>query len=261
MSPGSHRFVYQGDPFFPLVRLLVLALLSLALAPMAAAQGNETNATGTDANATDPTAPEAPAGPLAITLETHTQGGGGYFTFPGESAKNPTLRVQPGQEVTLTIVATDAGVHNFCFGDAKKCTAFVTSAGETQTFTFTAPESGTVEYFCSPHRGAGMKGSVVVGGADTGGDDAGGDEGGAISGETIDLGKYDPACAGKVAPAQAAEGIVGMPTLQDYIAACKPQTETQAVDSHPADLVIPVSWALIALGVVGVVWVHKYYKP
>ena len=248
------------------MRLALFALLAISLAASAAAQENTpnettSNETALDANATQTDAPAEPAGPLAITLETHTQGGGGYFTLEGETAKNPPIRAAPGQEVTVTIVAKDDGVHNFCFGDAKTCTPFVTSAGETQTLTFTVPESGTIEYFCSPHRGAGMKGNVVVGAAGT---DAGGDAGGegsAISGDTIDLGQYSPACEGKVAPAQAAEGIVGMPTLQDYIDACTPQEGPVVTAKHSADLVIPISWGLIAIGIVGVVWVHKYYKP
>lgn len=266
MGKVSRTVSFKWDiPSPRLVRLLVLALLALTFAATAAAQdnttGNETNETAPDANATPTDAPAEPAGPLSITLETHTQGGGGYFTFQGETAKNPTLRVEPGQEVTVTIVATDEGVHNFCFGDAKTCTSFVTAAGETQTITFRAPESGTIEYFCSPHKGAGMKGNVAVGAADVDtGDDAGGEES-AISGETIDLGTYSPACAGKVAPAQAAEGIVGMPTLQDYIDACTPQEGPVETSKHAADLVIPISWGLIAIGIAGVVWVHKYYKP
>lgn len=240
------------------MRLVVLSLLAISLAASAAAQENTTNET-TETNESTPDAPAEPAGPLAITLETHTAGGGGYFTLEGQTARNPTIRAAPGQQVTVTLKGTDEGVHNFCAGPGK-CTPFVTAAGDTQTITFTAPESGTLEYYCQPHKGAGMKGTITTAAPDSGGDTGGGDEG-AISGETIDLSQYSADCQGKVAPAQAAEGIVGMPTLQDYIDACKAKTETQGKAAHPADLVIPLSWGLIALGIVGVVWVHKYYKP
>lgn len=252
------------------MRPLVLLLLALALAAPAAAQdnatanettGNETpdgNATGGDGNATDG-GPAAPAGPITLELESVTVGGSGYFRFPGEDTRNPRIVVQPGQEVTVVLKGTDDGVHNFCIGSGK-CSAFVTSAGETQTYTFTAPESGTIEYYCQPHRGAGMKGTLAVGGdaPPAGGEDG---EDGVITGETIDLGQYDPACAGKQAPASVRDGVVGAPTLQDYIDACKPKSDVQVEDKSGADLVIPISWALIGLGVVGVVWVHKYYKP
>lgn len=252
------------------MRFFALILLALSVAAPVAAQGNATTnettnetpvANETPTNETTQPAPTEPAGPITITLETHTEGGSGYFTLEGQTAKNPRLSVQPGQQVTIVLKGTDAGVHNFCYGDAKTCTAFVTSAGDEGTLTFTAPESGSVEYFCSPHRGAGMKSTVVVG-ADTGAGDSGGeDTGGAISGETIDLGQYSAACAGKVAPAAAAEGIVGMPTLQDYIDACTPSDGPVARAKSGADLVIPISWGLIFVGIAGVVWVHKYYKP
>ncbi|HET6404778.1 MAG TPA: plastocyanin/azurin family copper-binding protein, partial [Candidatus Thermoplasmatota archaeon] len=201
-----------------------------------------------------------PAGPLELTMETYTAGGGGYFTLQGQSQRNPTIRAAPGQTVIITIVGTDNGVHNICI-PPRECTAFVTAPGETQTLTFTAPESGTIEYYCAPHRAAGMRGNVAIG-APGGGDggQGGGDEG-TITGATIDLGQYSPACQGKVAPAIVTQGIVGAPTLQDYIDACTPQEGEVEVAKHGADLVIPISWALIGLGVFGVVWVHKYYRP
>ena len=256
------RFI-RGTSFRRVVRLLALLLLALSLAASAIAQdnttaGNETNETG--ANETAPEAPAAAAGPLELVIEAHTEGSGGYFTLEGETAKNPRIRVAPGQEVRVTLRGTDNGVHNFCVGDSRSCTEYVSAPGDVQTFTFTAPESGTVEYFCAPHKGAGMRGSVAVAAAGDDGGEAPAEEG-TITGDTIDLGQHDPACEGKVAPAIVEEGIVGAPTLQDYIDACKPQAEGQTKAKHAADLVIPISWGLIGLGVVGVVWVHKYYKP
>lgn len=250
------------------MRLLAILLLALSLSATALAQDNTSagdtgTADGSEADATNgtedaPAEPAAPAGPLEIVIEAHTTGGSGYFTIEGQTARNPTLRAAPGQEVRITLKGTDEGVHNFCVGPGK-CTAYVTAAGETQTLTFTAPETGSLEYYCQPHRSGGMKGTLAVGDAPA--DDGGAGEEGSISGETVDLSQYDPACAGRVAPAIVTQGIVGSPTLDDYIAGCKPATAGAVADKHVADYVIPLSWLLIGVGTVGVVWVHKYYKP
>ena len=109
--------------------------------------------------------PASAQGQTSFTLEAHTEGGGGYFTLEGETARNPTLNVAPGESITVTLKGLDDGVHNFCVGT--DCSEFVTAAGESQTLTFTAPASGTAEYYCQPHKGAGMKGTVNAGGATT----------------------------------------------------------------------------------------------
>jgi uncharacterized cupredoxin-like copper-binding protein len=114
-------------------------------------------------------------GQTSFTLETHTEGGGGYFTLEGQSARNPTLNVAPGQQITVTIRGTDDGVHNICFQTNDKCSEYVQAAGETQTLTFTAPASGNGQYYCLPHKGAGMVGTVSAGGS---GGNNGGNDGG-----------------------------------------------------------------------------------
>ncbi|HET6405235.1 MAG TPA: plastocyanin/azurin family copper-binding protein [Candidatus Thermoplasmatota archaeon] len=121
--------------------------------------------------------PAVAQGQTSFTLDTHTDGGGGYFTLEGESQRNPTLNVAPGEQITVTIRGTDDGVHNFCYPDTRSCSEYVQAEGETQTFTFTAPASGSGEYFCLPHRGAGMKGTLSAGGSTTngGGSDGGND--------------------------------------------------------------------------------------
>lgn len=253
------------------MRLVALLFLTLALATPVAAQANETsnetatNETPANESATEEAPAEEGAGPVTIELEAHTQGGSGYFTLPGETAKNPRISVKPGQQVTIVLKGTDVGFHNFCVADKDTCTDYVQAPGETGTITFTAPESGTVEYFCFPHRGAGMKGVIVVGDAPVeGGGETGGAEG-EITGDTIDLGTYSPDCAGKKAPASVADGVVGAPTLDDYIKACSASSSgggtTEVRAKSGADLVIPISWGLIFVGVAGVVWAHKYYKP
>lgn len=107
-------------------------------------------------------------GQTTFALETHSEGAGGYFTIEGQTQRNPTLNVAPGESITITITAADGnGVHNICVEPTDTCSEFVTAEGDTQTLTFTAPTSGTVEYYCQPHVSAGMKGLVSAASATT----------------------------------------------------------------------------------------------
>lgn len=228
----------------------------------------QTEAAGADgATSGESGEPPTPAGPVSLTLVTHTEGGGGYFTLEGQTQRNPALNVPPGVEVTITLIAGDSnGVHNFCYKDANTCTDYVQNEGDRQTLTFTSATSGSADYFCLPHRAAGMTGKIVVqtsGGQTPGGDD--GQDGEAISGETVDLGDLGyPECAGTPIPAIATRGVVGAPVVRDYVEQCQqaasggPPTE---IKRRSSDYLVPVSAVLIALGVVGVVWAHRWYKP
>lgn len=105
--------------------------------------------------------PAGAQGQTSFTIQTNNEASSGYFTLEGETAKNPTLNVAPGAMITITLKGVDDGFHNFCVDGAEpKCSEYVESGADTQTFMFTAPASGKVEYFCQPHRGAGMKGTV-----------------------------------------------------------------------------------------------------
>ena len=110
--------------------------------------------------------PAGAQGQTSFTLEAHSEGGGGYFTLEGETARNPTLNVAPGETITITLKAADSeGVHNVKVDGEAAGSEYVTALDETVTYTFTAPTTGTKEYFCEPHRGAGMKGLVSAGGS------------------------------------------------------------------------------------------------
>lgn len=250
------------------MRLLFVVLLAIALPGFAFAQGNETNATpagnettttGNETVAVGEPAPEEPAGPIEIVLEGHQEGSAVFFTLAGETAKNPTLNVKPGQQVTLKLRVV-SGFHNIHVEGGTGSP--VIGEGDEASVTFTAPESGSLQYWCDPHKSSGMQGRISTGGAAPapgGGADAGGE----ITGESVDLGTYDPACAGTQIPAAAARGETGGPVISDYIQRCKSggsSTEPARVASG-ADYVIPGSFVLIALGIAGVVWVHKSYKP
>jgi len=197
--------------------------------------------------------------PAPVTLAFHGWDDDGfYFTVEGYEGHNPTITIQPGAEVTVTYVS-DAGVHNLNMGDLGKVNIADPSAAM-QTFTFTAPASGESEYWCDPHKGSGMKGKLVFGSAP-----APGGGGVVVTGDSIDLGQFDAACTGQSAPAMILDDPtpVGAPRLSDYIEACKTGTSgaSPARPAHMADYAIPGSLVLIALGIVGFVWVNKFYKP
>jgi halocyanin-like protein len=82
----------------------------------------------------------------------------------------PAIRVDPGTTVTWEWTG-QGGAHNVI---AESGTF---DSGEPQTsgtFEHTFEEEATFTYYCNPHKGAGMKGGVVVG---SGGDPGGGDGG------------------------------------------------------------------------------------
>lgn len=253
---------------------LVVLLLGLSLlvgGPAVGQDANETAANESTANETavnetggDAGTPAAPE-PLTIVLTGHGEGGSFFFRLEGQSANNPRLVVRPGQEVTVTLKTVTGAIHNFCTeaSGQRACTTLV-SEGDEASVTFTAPQApGSFEYWCDPHRGSGMKGTLVVAaeGSDAGGGDAGGGE--QFAGETVDLGDLGyPDCAGTKIPAASAQKAVGGPTVSDYVQKCRTgDSGGQGRETHPADYVIPGSFALIALGVVGMVWVSRRYRP
>ena len=110
-----------------------------------------------------PAAPAAAQEATSFTLLAHSDGGGGYFTLEGQTARNPTLNVAANTEITLVIKAADGdGVHNVCVGTT--CSEFVQATDETQTITVNSG-AATQDYFCQPHKGAGMLGKLAVAGS------------------------------------------------------------------------------------------------
>lgn len=254
---------------------VILLSVLLAAGGLAAAQAtNDTNATdeappanetdaGAGGNATDGGDAGGAPEPVTLVLTGHGEGGKFFFRIEGESANNPRLTVAPGAEVTVTLKTVSGSIHNFCTeaSGTKTCTKLVSEGGE-DSITFTAPQSGTFEYWCDPHRGSGMKGQLVVQ-AEGGQAPGGGGEAESFTGETADLGDLGYAdCAGTKIPAASAENAVGGPTVADYVQKCRTGGNTaQARPAHPVDYVIPGSIVLIGLGIAGVVWVSRSYRP
>lgn len=108
-------------------------------------------------------------GQTSFTLETHTDGGGGYYLIEGQTSRNPTLVVPASATITVTLKGTDDGVHNFQV-DGSPASDYVQGAGQVVTYTFTSPGSGGKQYWCVPHKGAGMIGTVRVAGSAAGED-------------------------------------------------------------------------------------------
>lgn len=102
-------------------------------------------------------------GQTEFTLVT-TDGGGAdnHFSLEGTGEKNPTLVVTPGAEITITL-KNENGFHNIQV-EGFPASDYVEAAGDEVTYTFTAPESGTLEYFCVPHKSMDMKGTIRVAG-------------------------------------------------------------------------------------------------
>ena len=83
-----------------------------------------------------------------------------------------TIEAEPGQEIEVTFVNNDSADHTFTVQDLD--VNVQAAAGETADVTFTAPDSGTVEFVCSFHDQ--MIGEISVDGAASGSDssDSGG---------------------------------------------------------------------------------------
>jgi plastocyanin len=91
-------------------------------------------------------------------------GGGGEsleVTAADFSFDPTTLEVEPGAEVTVTLINDGETEHSFSIEDPE--VEVEAEAGEEAETTFTAPDEGTVEFFCKYHPTQ-MTGELVVGG-------------------------------------------------------------------------------------------------
>jgi plastocyanin len=149
--------------------MLVMLVMGVALA---ACGGGET--------------PPAEGGDAPEEVEAGGGGGGSEVTVTAANfAFSPDeLKLEPGQEVSLTFVNDDSAPHTFTSEDAG--IDVKADAGETATGSFTAPESGSVDFECLIHPA--MTGTITVGGgsAKDAGDDKKDKESGDDSGGMYD---------------------------------------------------------------------------
>lgn len=258
--------------------LLFLVALALAAAPALAQEGNATDPDATpggapagEGNATgEPPAEEGP-GSFTFTIVPINVGGDWRWALEGETRSNPPLVVTPGAQVTIIIKQTaesEGTPHNLQVTTPEKpTTPNIVGTGETETLTFTAPTTtGTLSYVCLIHAGS-MKGVLTVRTESAAGGGGAAGEWEEFEGETVPLGSVAPGatpeCADRPVPAVIADNVIGGPVASDYLQRCQDPNagDVAEVPPHGADFVIPISWGLIALGIVGVVWVHKAYKP
>jgi halocyanin-like protein len=95
-------------------------------------------------------------GQSEVTVRTGADGNGGNFAF-----EPPAVRIDTGTTVVWEWTG-NGGSHNVAVdsgGDFES--ELVSDAGHTFEHTFEA--TGVTTYFCTPHKGVGMKGAVVVG--------------------------------------------------------------------------------------------------
>ncbi|HEX2022157.1 MAG TPA: hypothetical protein VHH36_05550 [Candidatus Thermoplasmatota archaeon] len=251
----------------PLVLLLVLVLMAgAAYAQNDSASTNGTtnataNATMQEGNATGDGDAQAPAGPQTVRFvlighESPTQ-----WEVEGMAGRNPMLTVPAGAEIVFTVrqAPGETTPHNLQVGSGPVSKESVTNPGDEFEYAYKAPESGTFRYVCQIH-GSAMAGTIRVQSASE--PQPGGDAEETINGETVSLKQIaaDAACDREI-PAIVTRQVVGGPTVADYAAGCVQTTGDEKPAAHPADLVLPLTWGAIALGVVGLVWVHKSYKP
>jgi nitrite reductase (NO-forming) len=77
---------------------------------------------------------------------------------------NPTLQIEPGDVVEITLVNGDALEHDIVLPDFNANSESVRTRGETTVIVFEADQIGDFVYYCSipGHRQAGMEGRLVV---------------------------------------------------------------------------------------------------
>ncbi|MDR3560216.1 MAG: copper-containing nitrite reductase [Negativicutes bacterium] len=105
---------------------------------------------------------------VSFTLKTGMADGKMAFTGVGgkiDGMVNPTLQVNPGDTVAITLVDGDGIQHDISFPDFNATSSFINSQGSQTSLSFTASKSGTFAYFCTVpgHRQAGMEGQLIVG--------------------------------------------------------------------------------------------------
>lgn len=150
-------------------RLALLACAALVVAACAATP----EPTPAPAPPSAPPTAAAPA-PAALTPTVRftllTGGGTNQLVFVGvggdiDKQTNPTLQVQPGDVVEITLVNGDGVMHDLVIDEFKVGSGTIEQQGQLKTVTFTADQEGEFVYYCSVpgHRQAGMFGKLIVG--------------------------------------------------------------------------------------------------
>jgi nitrite reductase (NO-forming) len=115
-----------------------------------------------------PNAPATYTPDVSYTLKTAIGKSGMAFVGVGgaiDGESNPTLHVNPGAIVQVTLIDGDGAEHDVSFPEFKALSDHVIGKGASTVIVFRADRNGTFNYFCTlpGHRQAGMEGDIVVG--------------------------------------------------------------------------------------------------
>ena len=109
-------------------------------------------------------------GPADVSFTLTTAGDGHNLVFQGiggeiDGVNNPTLNVEPGDVVQITLVNGQATEHDLVIDEFGVATGSVTQVGQESVITFVADQGGSFDYYCNipGHRAAGMVGKLQVG--------------------------------------------------------------------------------------------------
>jgi nitrite reductase (NO-forming) len=105
---------------------------------------------------------------IAFTLQSSQGEEGLIFVGVGghiDGVVNPTLNVEPGQIVEITLINGVAIEHDLRIDGFDVSTGSLTQEGEEVTIKFLADQEGSFSYFCTVpgHQAAGMEGQLIVG--------------------------------------------------------------------------------------------------
>ncbi len=120
-----------------------------------------------------PSASNTPVGqPVSFGLKAASSGTSMFFVGVGGSIDgqmNPTLSVNQGDTVTITLHNADMTTHNV-YVDGYDVQAPDAAPGANTSVKFTASSQGTFAYYCAipGHRAMGMEGKIVVGSGQSG---------------------------------------------------------------------------------------------
>jgi len=103
---------------------------------------------------------------VSFTLRTDLTNGLAFVGVGGsiDGVANPTLEVQPGDIVQVTLVNGDDIEHDVAFSNFNIHSSHVVAKGDSTTIIFRADEAGSFLYHCSlpGHRQAGMEGRLII---------------------------------------------------------------------------------------------------
>ncbi|NET67831.1 MAG: plastocyanin [Moorea sp. SIO1G6] len=128
------------------------------------AQEVESPAETTEVAEEEPTTAEPTE--VAEAPEPAAAAGGGTYTIKmgtdnGQLKFEPSsLTIKAGE--TVKWVMNNIGPHNVVFEDAPSLTHKNMLMAKGSSYTSTFDEPGTYSYYCAPHRGAGMGGTIIV---------------------------------------------------------------------------------------------------